>query len=240
MVFTPVAGECSWELIQEKNGIRVYKQGIEGSKYCEFKGVSVIDVRLDVLVAVFSDVNATSQWFRNLEELRIIEQIDPYTMTFYLSLDLPWPISNRDLILHCSSTFNLNPPKIIVHASSVKEPIISVKNGYIRMKDVGGMWILDCTDDFRKTQVTYTSKLDPAGYIPPLLINIAIKKQVYDTLMGLKQMAKDPKYIKAAENSVFAYAMEHRELMTQMFQEERSAEKVIKALEALMAKETGG
>lgn len=63
-----------------------------------------------------------------------------------------------------------------------------------------GTWLVEYVDR-EHTRVTYSFAFDPAGSLPAGLVNDRAKNTPYKTLLGLKEIVKDPAYIEAADTS---------------------------------------
>jgi hypothetical protein len=188
------------ELLRDKHGIKVYKKHIEGSNIYEFKGVTVVNAKIETVVEVMLDFKAMTKWIVFIEEFRVLKGLDGNSidMRVYISIDPPWPVSNRDCIMKITGEIRNN--KVTADALASREQIVPLKKGYIRLTNLSIKWVIESiTDD--KTSVSYSVRVDPEGYIPAWIINSFIKNQPFYTLYNLKQMVKFPKYIKAENSS---------------------------------------
>ncbi len=201
--FSPfVQAKEDWELLQEKDGIQVFQRSVEESSFCEYKGIAVIEADINVLVEVLKDVQAVAGWFAFVDEFKILRQSDAYNLTIYVSIDLPWPVSNRDVVVDAAGVINDDSTRVLVDMSSLKEPLVPIEKGYIRITDLTSSWTMNSISGHPlKTRVAYEARLDPAGHIPAFLINLNVRRQVHLTLANLGKMAKQPKYIDAAKRS---------------------------------------
>ncbi len=194
----------NWALLQDKDGIKVYKKHIEGSSLYEFKGDTVVNAKIETVLEVMLDFKAVTKWFVFMEKFKVLKEFerkdDNFNMSIYISIDPPWPISNRDCILKVTGELsNNNNTKVTIDMSALRKQVVPLKEGYRRLTKLSNKWCIESITD-NKTSVSYSVKVDPEGYIPAWLVNTAIKKQPLYTLYNLKQMVKFPKYIKA-ENS---------------------------------------
>lgn len=235
IMLQPANAEESWEQVFNKDDIQIFRKFTEGSKYCTVKGVTVVDTHLSVIAQVLKDVELAGQWFENVDHIRIVNQIDSYNLTLYIALDLPWPISNRDMVLDGSGRFHDPTGRLLVKLSAKENSSIPIKENYIRMTDAKSDWILECfIRDKNKTRVIYQAKMDPAGFIPAFIININVKKHVRRTLIGLKKTVTNTKYIEAAKNSRFNESVER------VFRDTAYTNKVIEARKKQMVFDSDG
>ncbi len=193
-----------WELLRDRDGIKVYKKHIEGSNLYEFKGDTVVNAKIATVIEVMLDFKAMTKWVVFLEEFRVLKGLEikdnDFTMSIYIFTDPPWPVLNRDCIIKVAGKHsNNNNTKITVDTAALRKQIVPLKKGCIRLTKFSNKWIVESITD-NKTSVSYSIRIDPEGYIPAWIVNPIIKRQPFHTLRNLKQMAKSPKYIKA-ENS---------------------------------------
>ncbi len=195
----------NWELLQDKDGIKVYKKHIEGSNLYEFKGITVLNAKIETVLEVMLDFKVVTRWFVFMEKFRVLKGFERkdnnFNMSIYIAIDPPWPISNRDCVLKVTGELsNNNNTKVTIDMSALRKQVVPLQKGYKRLTKLSNKWGIESIAD-KKTSVSYSVKIDPEGYIPAWLVNTAIKKQPFYTLYNLKQMVKFPKYIKAEHST---------------------------------------
>ncbi len=194
----------NWELLRDKDGIKVYKKHSVDSKIVEFKGVTVVNAKIETTFEAMLDFEATSKLFLFVEEFRVLKGLERknnnFTMSTYLSTDLPWPISNRDSIGKVTGTLSNDYTKVTLDVLPLRKQVVPLKKGYIRISKFSTKWVLESIAD-NKTSVSFSMRADPEGYIPAWAVNLISKNQPFHTLRNLKQMVKLPKYIKAEKST---------------------------------------
>ncbi len=200
----------NWELLRDKDGIKVYKKHIEGSKIYEFKGVTVVNAKIETVAEIMLDFKAMTKWILFVEEFRVLKGLEKknndFSMSAYISIDLPWPISNRDCVMKITGALSNNNTKITADTLALRKQVVPLKEGYIRLTRISNKWIIEAIAE-NKISLSYSIRADPQGYIPAWAVNPIIKKQPFYTLRDLRKMAKLPRYIKA-ENSTKLLAEE--------------------------------
>jgi hypothetical protein len=150
------------------------------------------------------DFKAVTKWFVFMEKFKVLKGFERkdnnFNMSIYISIDPPWPVSNRDCIMKLTGELsNKNNTKVTADMLALSKQVVPLKKGYIRLTKLSNKWVIESISD-DKTSVIYSVRVDPEGYIPAWIVNPFIKNQPFYTLYNLKQMVKFPKYIKA-ENS---------------------------------------
>jgi hypothetical protein len=203
------SAETRWEEVLDRDNIQIWKRPVDGSKYDELKAITTVNARMEVIWELLCDTDSNKKWVENSEEARLIKPVDETTVLGYLSVDLPWPISNRDMVVKSSATFDRENSRIVLKTTAVDDLIVPPKKGYIRVTEFFNEWILQYIQGQREnTRVTYKLRTNPAGHIPPFFVNLFVREQPYKTLTELKKMVTIPKYIEAAEKSELKEAIE--------------------------------
>jgi hypothetical protein len=106
-----------WELLRDKDGIKVYKKHSVDSKIVEFKGVTVVNAKIETIMEVKLDFKATAEWLLFVEEVRVLKGLEKkdndFNMSIYLSTDMPWPVSNRDCLMNVTGVLKFDSIDII-------------------------------------------------------------------------------------------------------------------------------
>ena len=197
LLFSPVtATEKSWQLSLNKNGVAVYTKPAENSVFDEFKGVVVIDANIDVLEMVLRDIPSFPIWMSGCKESPIIEEIDKNNYIFYFVQGLPWPLTDRDTAMKAKARFDRQNGFYSVSFHSIDDPRVPLRTGRIRMNMEGGFTLKRTDNDH--TTVTFFIKANPGGSIPGIIANIFSREIPYETLLSMKDIAKEEKYISQA------------------------------------------
>ena len=197
LCFCPVtATEKTWQLSLDKNGVAVYTKPADNSVFDEFKGVVVVNADIDVLEMILRDIPSFPLWMSGCKESPIIEEIDKNNYIFYYVQGLPWPLTDRDTALKAKAEFDRKNGFYSVHFHSIDDPRVPLRTGRIRMNMEGGFTLRRTDSD--RTTVTFFIKANPGGAIPGIIANIFSREIPYETLLGMKDIAKEDKYINLA------------------------------------------
>jgi ribosome-associated toxin RatA of RatAB toxin-antitoxin module len=189
-----------WEFSKEVDGIQIYTKATDNSKIAEFKGVTIVDSRIEVMGMVLRDIPAYPQWMSGCMESRIIEKFDENNLITYYTQETPWLVQNRDVVIKATTQINWDKGLVVVNIQSIEDSRMPPTEKFVRMNEMRGEWRLEYIDR-KHTKVTFILKLDPAGAIPSFLVNSGNNNFQYHTLLNLKQMVKQRKYLDAANQS---------------------------------------
>jgi hypothetical protein len=187
-----LSAEDNWQKEFTKEGITVYTRPIEGSSLKEFKGEGLISASLEVCFNVVADVESQIKWRPDCISSKLIRR-DGNIVVSYSETKAPWPVSNRDVIV--KSEVIKSQDKIIINFIGVDDPeLMPLKNNVVRITDITGIWMFVRKGD--ETLATFQAKMNPGGSLPAWLANKTAVDQPFKSLMGMREMVKDPKYQK--------------------------------------------
>ena len=73
---------------------------MEHSNYKSIKVECILEGNYDKLMAVLNNVSHQKDWVYNNKTAHIISRVSPYEFYYYTETSLPWPMSNRDAVVH--------------------------------------------------------------------------------------------------------------------------------------------
>lgn len=190
--------EHPWKLRIERNGVKVFNRVVDGSPIREFMGRCVVDAGLYTVGMVMLDFPTYPEWVASCKDLRSLTCRDALNCDLYYVMDLPWPVSNRDVILRANATVYPAENVIRVNCEAIPDDSrVPVPKGYVRLKAMYVKWILKQLPD-GKTDVTFLSWSEPGGLITPFIANMATTDFPFKSLVNLTKMVKLPRYVEAA------------------------------------------
>ena len=206
--FASETKKAKWVLAKDKKGVQVYTRKVEGIDFKEFKGVITIKTSLSSLVALVSDAEASPDWLANCSKSAILKQITPQETYTYSLSKAPWPVMDRDTILH-NQIFQDKTTLVVTIRQTGKPDYIKEKKNIARVKRVEGFWQFTPQQD-GNVEIVYQVLSDPGGKLPVWLVNSSLVSQPYDTLPKMQKVVKREKYQKATLE--FIKEREHKEV----------------------------
>jgi hypothetical protein len=179
-----------WVLKNEKSGIKVYYRNT--ADVYEIKLITSIKSSLSGLVMLLSEVDNYPKWGYKVIESKLLSQTSAHESVYYTRLDFPWPLDDRDVIMH--NRWQQDPVSGKVVASSVAMPsYIDEKTGIVRIKNARTNWmIMPGTGGW--LYVEYYIYSDPGGGIPDWLVNMAIDVGPRETINRIRGFVSQPQY----------------------------------------------
>jgi hypothetical protein len=178
-----------WKLRRDETGVQVYTRNVQGSPFEEFKAVVTIsNTTLTGVLDVIMDVKKYPVNFPNCGSSEVLVQKSKYDDIHYITIDAPWPVTDRDAIYEAATTLSVDGKharvKLSPHGDYIKE-----KPNLIRVHNGSGFWELDEVGA-NEIRVVYQFHADPAGAIPAWLANSVIVMNPLKTMESLRDLAK--------------------------------------------------
>ncbi len=193
----PLPAEESWRLEKEYDDILVYSRERAGSAFNEFKGTTVINKNIWILLAILDDIPAQTEWINRCTEARVIKRVNDLERIYYCYIDVPWPFADRDVTAGSRVTLNSSADSVIIEAFNTTYPSLAPLEDAVRVPEFKANFILQPAGN--ETQITFIIAMDPGGSLPAFLSNFYSVYIPLDTLIRLKKLARKQKYSDASK-----------------------------------------
>jgi len=190
----PVAGAQEWKSAYEKDGVQVSTRPVEGSKISEVRGIGVIESSAEQIFAVLGDVEAFPETMPPTESARVLRR-EGAAAWYYMVINPPI-IARRDYCVKIS-LIRLPDGRARSEWSLTDEYCPAKKFPMVRIEANRGRWLLTPISPTR-THVVYESHADPAGDVPPWMVNRATSQSVPEIFNALRKAAAMPRYADCA------------------------------------------
>lgn len=181
-----------WSVGKNAGGITIYTREYPKSAYKEFKGVMTVQASLSCLLSIMKDVSSYPKWFYECPEAYAIKIISFKEGYNYLTYKLPWPLDNRDMVVHYWVTQDLKDKSVTIKTVG-EGSYIPAKESWVRIQELNGFWKFTPKGN-GMIEVQYQVHLEPNGSIPAWLANSTVVDAPYNTLLKMREMIKQPKY----------------------------------------------
>jgi hypothetical protein len=179
------ADDEPWREVLDKDGIRVSQRLSSGRSMPEFRSVAEIPASRWHVLAVVVDVPNQPRWMHRLSEASVLHAEAPFSAIFYLRMDLPWPISDRDVVVESDTGFPGEDVSLTRFARTThadRKPV----EGVVRMPRLRGHYRLTALAPER-TRVEYQVDADPGGNLPRWLVTRISRDDPWYTLKDLRE-----------------------------------------------------
>ena len=174
----------------EKDGVKVYYKKTDDVH--DVKLTTSFQSSASALVKLFSEVSKFPTWGYKISESKLLKKVSATEIYYYSVIDFPWPMSDRDVIMH--STLSQDPKTGIVTSLSEAVPdYLPEKEGLVRMTIADTKWIIHKASG-GNINVEYYIHSHPGGNIPAWLVNMAIDVGPRETIKAMRDILQEPEY----------------------------------------------
>ncbi len=184
----PLFSEGKWEKIFSKDGIDVYSRKIPDSEILAFKATGTLNAPIEQIMEVLRKVEIAKEWMTDIEVKFTVKEFSDLEAITYSVNKLPWPFSDRELLLRNKLRLDRQNKYLVVDVVSVEDGFYPVGEGNVRaFMQMGETCMRPAGRD--RTEILFTFFLDPRGYIPSWLTNMKQKELPYNFLKSLEEKA---------------------------------------------------
>jgi hypothetical protein len=180
-----------WIFIKESDNIEIYYRESDTLKYEEFKFTTSYHSSPEEITAIISNIDRLPQWSYICEETKMIKKYSANEYIYYYNTDTPWPLMDRDAVLHITIA---RDSKGTITISSKNSPGWEPEyKNKVRIPRLKSQWILKPTGT-NKTHIEFYFSTDPGGMIPKWLLNSSISYGPIKTLTTLREILEKNKH----------------------------------------------
>jgi hypothetical protein len=181
-------GQYNWKLSKDKDGIRVYLSENPKSKFKSVKVECTLAGTYDKLISVLTDVDHLKDWVYNTKRSYLIKKISPYDLYYYTETSIPWPMSNRDAVVHLRIMKD-SLQRFLRITSTNENRFVPEKDENVRIVYSSVNWFVTMPTP-KTIKIVYTFEADPGGSLPAWLANSYADKGPYESFKKLSEILK--------------------------------------------------
>ncbi|MFZ5563483.1 MAG: START domain-containing protein [Thermodesulfobacteriota bacterium] len=188
-----------WKRVMDKNGIKSYSRQYQGTGIFEFKAVTVVDAPIYVVSELVREVETYTDWMPYCSLGSSMDIVSRDEKKVRIILDVPWPLSDREIIMHAKALYALDHGRAFIDLENVNAwP--ETDPGLVRVPMFSGHYTFEfITPD--KTGVIYQYNVDLAGSLPDALSKMIANRFLFDKLSNMQKKAVTEKYIALGKKS---------------------------------------
>ena len=175
-----------WALEQDEGRIQIHTRDVAGSPFLEVKATALINAPIAHVAAVMGDGEGCSAWRAMCKSSELLGTTSDTERTVYMVLDLPWPISDRDMVIHSVVDIDLEAQTVTVEMQSASEKhqaqnyVRAITNGQYQIKAL----------DEEQVVLTYIMHTDLGGDLSADLVNPRVTASTYEDIKRLQALAE--------------------------------------------------
>ncbi len=181
-----------WKLARNQDGIKVYLRNASGLGTKEVLGLTRVSATLGALVSMVKDPENHPKWVYASKQAQFLKKIGDFEWIYYNISEAPWPIRNRDLITRVK--LDQDPDSYSVRIDSEGWPDYIPSNmKLVRIARLKSAWVFTPKSN-GIIDIRFELSIDLGGDLPAWLINLAIDKGPFNTLLNMAKVVKSERY----------------------------------------------
>ena len=183
------AAQKEWKLVKDNNWIQVFESDMDRSNFKRVKVECTIDGTFDKLMKILNNVENHHTWIYNTKQSYIVKRLSANEYFYYTETFLPWPIQNRDAVVHIQFHRDSQDRFLEIAAEGVPEYLPKV-SGRIRVPRSANRWMVTQSGP-KKLHIEYVFEADAGGALPAWLVNGLVDKGPYESFRKLSDQMKN-------------------------------------------------
>ncbi len=188
-----------WAKVKDSGGIKLYERSVPGTNLMEYRAVTKIDVKMEVIGEALRDMAQYPKWLADCESARIEKKYDRNNYVMYI-VQNPFLIDRRDIVLKNETLYDYENGLAKITFYNTDEVKIPLKKRHVRIVLMNGSFQIECLGR-NKAKFIYQLKVDPAGDIPKKVAYAVMKYYPFNSIKNLKNIVTDSKYAGMAKGS---------------------------------------
>jgi hypothetical protein len=178
-------GQTDWKLEKDKDNIKVYTSTNPNSSYKSVKVECLLKGNYNQLIAVLTNVEKFKDWIYNQKTSKLVKRNTPYDFIYYSEIHMPWPISNRDVLIHMQIKTDSLPKFLLITGRNVNGILPEIPTR-VRVPHYIASWKITMPSN-NQLRISYRVDLDPGGSIPAWAANMFAEKGPFGTFSQLAE-----------------------------------------------------
>jgi len=187
-----ITAQSDWTFKKEANRIKVYYRESADSRIKELKATLQVKGSLGAATHFITNAEQFPDWVFQCREGKVLKKITQSDLIYYNLANFPWPLSDREFILRC--TTYQEPETLVVHSlASSASGFLPENKQYVRVQLVESNFKLTPMDD-GMIAVEYYLKSNPGGFIPAWAVNWALDLGPVKSLTKFRELVQSEIY----------------------------------------------
>lgn len=180
--------QYTWKLEKSKDGINVYTSEVSGSSFKAVKVECTLTGTFAKLISILTNVSGFKKWIYNNKRSEVLKKFSPNDFIYYSETSMPFPFSNRDVIIRMQIKTDSLPKFLTINGSHQKDILPEIP-GRERIPHYKANWKVTMPTS-NTLQILYILEVDPGGSLPAWLANSFADKGPFGTFSNLAEELK--------------------------------------------------
>ena len=178
--------DAPWQLLQQDEDILIYSRPVDGSPYNAIKATVLINAPITQVSKFMGNGDGCAQWRTKCKSSEVIESVSELERYVYAVLDLPWPATHRDIVLHSITEIDEEAKiaTVYLQSNSSRHPATD----YVRA-ETSGQFVIRIVSD-QQVEFTYIMHTELGGSLPASRVNAGLADDAFEDLSLLRKLAE--------------------------------------------------
>lgn len=182
---TARAGEAPWTLVKNKEDVQIFTRSVPGSEFLQVKAVAQMNASMETVINTLGNGETCSEWRKLCKSSKVLQLLTDKERYVYMVLNMPWPLADRDLVIHSTASIDSDNKTYTVDLSSAADRY--PQQEYVRAQS-SGSYQLSLIDQYR-VQFTWIMHTDLGGKLSPNVINKRLVENTFDDVVRLVNLS---------------------------------------------------
>lgn len=181
-----IAADAAWTLRKADGGVEISSRPAAGSPINDIRSQTRIKASMDSVISLMRDYSARPKWDAMAGEIKVLKQ-ETAAETVYVHMKMPWPVTDRDLVMRVE--WKQDPVSGVVTQHAYGVPTAAPPHeGRTRMASFDNTWTFTPQPD-GTIAVDSIAHADPGGPLPTWMINKLSADAPLDAMKKIKSIA---------------------------------------------------
>jgi len=182
--------EQGWVFKNETDGVKIYHQQTPGMMHVKLS--TTLKATLSGIATLFSEVETYPVWGYKVAESKLLRRVSPTDMYYYSKFDFPWPMDDRDIVLH--SVLAQDPTTRRITIINTPQPDYVAENkGVIRIRNSKTQWTITPAGN-GNLHIEQQISTDSGSNMPDWLVKMTIDTGPCETIKGIRKTLTQQHY----------------------------------------------
>lgn len=185
-----VAATSGWRVESKKNGLTVYSREVADSDIVGIKAEGIVNASIEDVLANLRTVEGSEKWTPSVKRKVTIRNVSDLEAVTYTLNSMPWPVWDREMILHNILKIDYKKKLLFVMSKSVHDDYKNfprAKKSIMAQMDYSNIGFRPIGKD--KCYVELTAFVDAKGEIPAWMVNFFQKKWPIKFLSSIEKQS---------------------------------------------------
>ena len=177
------------ELKKEKDNIKIYGCPVEGSALNDILVEFEVNSTIEKYIPIVLDITHYSDWRYREFNHKLLKKISDSELIYYARVNAPFPLNDRDLVLHLKINQDSLPKILTVTIESMPDYIPPVEDVVRVPSSLSIMRLIRLSES--RVKVSCYVRVNPGGQIPDWVVNMFSTQGPYETFKNLIEKMED-------------------------------------------------